>query len=380
MARILFLLSLLLAAGLTGCEAKPDPESSGPAVNRVDSTGKQLGLLLIDAARVGDRQRVLTLLERGADVRTQEADGTTVLHAFFSRRNWKLETGLLDILLKHGADPEARDASGRTTVHLAAERGRQEAMKRLLAESVDVHRGDESGSRPLHLAAARGNIETLVLLVSAGADLEAKDNTGRTPLRLAEEKGEVETGWLLVSLGADMTSADDYGHTPAPWLVRSCVTHLEKAIRADTLSALDALDQTICVQNGPLKSSCLQFAAMRGEEDLVRLLLRKGANPDVGAFFDEEMGVSGARPLHAAARGGHLEIARLLLKNGAEVEPRDANGWTPLHWSAWKNHREMAVFLIENGALPGRKNREGSTPVDLVPAEHRASWTKALRR
>jgi ankyrin repeat protein len=59
---------------------------------------------------------------------------------------------------------------------------------------------------------------------------------------------------------------------------------------------------------------------------------------------------TGATPLRYAAANGHVEIARLLLQNGAEVNARSIPGYTPLHWAAYKGHVDIIHLLVENGA------------------------------
>jgi hypothetical protein len=60
--------------------------------------------------------------------------------------------------------------------------------------------------------------------------------------------------------------------------------------------------------------------------------------------------VSGYSPLHHAAIRGHIEIARLLLQNGAEVNVRSNHGYTPLHSAARNGHVDILHLLVENGA------------------------------
>jgi hypothetical protein len=59
----------------------------------------------------------------------------------------------------------------------------------------------------------------------------------------------------------------------------------------------------------------------------------------------------GMTPLHWAARNGHVEIVRLLLQNGAEVNAKSNRGWTPLHWTTVIfGHIDILHLLVENGA------------------------------
>jgi serine/threonine-protein phosphatase 6 regulatory ankyrin repeat subunit B len=45
-----------------------------------------------------------------------------------------------------------------------------------------------------------------------------------------------------------------------------------------------------------------------------------------------------------------LDVARLLIDSGAEVDATDENGWTPLHWAALNKSLDMARLLIDRGA------------------------------
>ena len=60
--------------------------------------------------------------------------------------------------------------------------------------------------------------------------------------------------------------------------------------------------------------------------------------------------VYGATPLHYAAENGHVEIARLLLQNGADVNAKNNYGSTPLHWAAEQDNVDILHLLVENGA------------------------------
>ena len=67
--------------------------------------------------------------------------------------------------------------------------------------------------------------------------------------------------------------------------------------------------------------------------------------------------VSGSTPLNYAAGNGHIEITRLLLQNGADVNAKNIHGSTPFHCSAKHGHVDILHLLVENGAdLEAQKN------------------------
>jgi hypothetical protein len=58
----------------------------------------------------------------------------------------------------------------------------------------------------------------------------------------------------------------------------------------------------------------------------------------------------GYTPLHDAALNGHIEIAGLLLQNGADVNAKNGRGLTPLNWAARNGHIDILHLLVQNGA------------------------------
>jgi ankyrin repeat protein len=75
---------------------------------------------------------------------------------------------------------------------------------------------------------------------------------------------------------------------------------------------------------------------------------------------------SGERPLFWAAGTGTIEAARRLLERGAPVDAPDADGHTALHAAADGGHAEMALVLLDARADPRLANRAGERPVDLA--------------
>jgi ankyrin repeat protein len=90
----------------------------------------------------------------------------------------------------------------------------------------------------------------------------------------------------------------------------------------------------------------------------VRELLRKGANPNAALNHDR------VSNLAHAAENEFCEIAKLLLKAGADVNAMDREGMTPLmHATKYVNEAATAKVLLEYGADANAKDNEGMTPL-----------------
>ena len=75
---------------------------------------------------------------------------------------------------------------------------------------------------------------------------------------------------------------------------------------------------------------------------------------------------TGWTPLNWAALKGHVEIARLLLQNGAEVNVRDSLDRTPLHYAALFGHVDILHLLVENGADLEAQNNPGERALHIA--------------
>ncbi|MHC4592061.1 MAG: ankyrin repeat domain-containing protein [Planctomycetota bacterium] len=93
-----------------------------------------------------------------------------------------------------------------------------------------------------------------------------------------------------------------------------------------------------------------------------------------GTDLNAKEPANGGTPLIVAAVFGQTEAARLLVRNGAELEARNNDGATALLVAAFFCHPQTVELLLENGAEVNAKNNAGETPLDVVTGE----WDREL--
>ena len=108
----------------------------------------------------------------------------------------------------------------------------------------------------------------------------------------------------------------------------------------------------------PAAAEEIHDASQRGDYDRVRELLEKNS-----ALVDQKDSSWGRTPLHWAAHGGHFDVIRLLVKKGADVNAADNSGGTALHAVASRGHMEAAKYLIGEEADINPIDASGRTPL-----------------
>ena len=108
----------------------------------------------------------------------------------------------------------------------------------------------------------------------------------------------------------------------------------------------------------------LIIAARNGHLNSVKILLKYRAEIETrGTLKIENEVIEGCTPLWAAADTGHLDVVRLLIKQNADVDGRTSSGSTPLRVAAHQGHLDVVRCLVESGADVNARNNCESTPL-----------------
>ena len=103
----------------------------------------------------------------------------------------------------------------------------------------------------------------------------------------------------------------------------------------------------------------LGLASYFGNEDVARLLLLKGADPNVSSKNGYNV-----YPIHSAVAANYDMIAKMLIEAGANVNVVQMSGDTPLHSAAQNGNIDLLIVLLEAGANVNAITEDGKTAAD----------------
>ncbi|CAG7649852.1 ankyrin repeat domain-containing protein [Paenibacillus allorhizosphaerae] len=301
------------------------------------------------------------LLRRGADIEAKRADGATptllaIEGDYWFRANRDLnkqalrnEWFLVGYMIARGAEYDicaaaavgdsahiaallkmnpsmvhAKNAVDKRPLGYAAKRGYTDTLKLLLEQGADPNaeeRGAPRGSA-LWNAVAGNHGECVKLLLEHGADPNAMLESSSNPLGIAMHKGYDSLVKLLYAHGATLQLDS------ACWLGK-----------IDLAGEIIGANPSLVNAGGDYGPLCM--AAGNGHTEIVRMLLRAGADLNAAWYANNYMG-------YAADAG--LDMVRLLLESGADPNNCNWQGVTYLHKAAWLGHSEWAELLLEFGS------------------------------
>ncbi|KAK5634650.1 hypothetical protein RRF57_010363 [Xylaria bambusicola] len=204
------------------------------------------------------------------------------------------------------------------------------------------------GQTPLHYASKVGFTERMQLLVDYGAFIDVQDYHGLSPFLWAVIANQLGATRLLLSRGVDINSTSLEGKSALGLAVN--LGH-EKMIRLLVEEGADIMFESLDDQMTPLEE-----AAACGSLQVFRLLLNRGSDMNHHAE-------NGWSAIHFAAEEGHLEILDLLLTKGANVNAINSFGVSPLHCAANGGHTSIVKLLLQRGADPHKSTCRGWTPL-----------------
>ncbi|KAK4635332.1 putative 26S proteasome regulatory subunit p28 [Fulvia fulva] len=182
------------------------------------------------------------------------------------------------------------------------------------------------------------------------------------------------------------TRKDDDERLPIHW----AVSHNRLPI-VQLLSELKSFD--VDAKDGAGWTSLMMAASLKDADDVVDLLLAKGAHPDEKTnngqtalhFTASKSNLDTARklfahkasarvkdrrqqlPLHRAAAVGDVPMVKLLLEHRSALNATDMDGSTALHHAIAEGHGDTALALLKAGAESDKVDGSGKLAIQLAP-------------
>ncbi|KAI0833055.1 hypothetical protein F5Y06DRAFT_185254 [Hypoxylon sp. FL0890] len=340
------------------------------------------------ASSIGFRELVAALIRNGYQDQIKIRDSliNTPLHfaAYFGRP--KIVEELLD---KGAAIDDAEEIQEQTPLHMAAFGGHVEVMKKLLLRGANANATANDIGPVVNSAICSGNRACVELLVERGVSLTLDRDDLDAPLALAALLSDISMFEYLIEKYADKLPAEEYSKAfvkaaeagrievfnrlldfehsqeyfqkaldaaaeELNWDIVAVILERRAGLNCDDVfyeaatgtESQDKLLETIWEYTGGSISrdklnESLYDATDREKESTVKLLLKKfRADPNA-------TGVEYGNALTAAAYDGTINIIRLLLDAGADVNAPE--GWA-IQTAATEGHYDVVVELLKHGA------------------------------
>lgn len=158
-----------------------------------------------------DSALVDLLIEKGADINREDADGATALH----RACWCDCDKVVEMLLERGANIDVKNRNGMTGLDYAVVYGHSAVVDVFIRKFPDmIHLQDTKGWTRFHKACADNNTLLVRCLLDEGTEIDLATKYGSTPLHLALKHGSFEVAEVLLDCGARVDIKDSHGNTP----------------------------------------------------------------------------------------------------------------------------------------------------------------------
>ena len=262
------------------------------------------------AVAAGDPEKVLVLLEHGADIRYRHEHGYDVLIDAMYGRDIRSDARLLalvGLLISRGVELNTVTDYNESALRVLSRVGRFDAVRILLEAGAEE---SQLQWTPLIRAVALGALEDVVRELER-AFIEERDWWERTAWLTSVQTGEIEKALLLRERGANQSARGRCGKT------------------------------------------ALLFAIENHRTAMLEWLLQNSAPI-------EETDNFGTTPLMCAAENENAEAVQRLLKMGADIDHGKRHDQTALSFAS---SRDIAMMLLNAGTDPARLSYEGRRAV-----------------
>lgn len=290
------------------------------------------------AAIAGNIPGIRLYFDKGVHVDELSYHNETPLYYAVANRN--VET--IEFLLTNGASINALTDKGEALLYFAAFHGYTAIIEHFLLKKEKGETSLFEQESFIHfLAKMKTHVDSIKVALKHGIDINLRDSRDNTPLHCSIMHRQTETSLFLIEQSADIEAEDSNGITP--------------------LILASSLENTQVIHS--LIKKGVNINRQRTDRNA------KGLAPQ--AFVGEKNNLfikyySGDNALHWGAIQGNLEVVKILMSNGADVNIKDSENNTALHHAAARGHNQTVSYLLDNGARMDVKGSLGMTPLEIA--------------
>ncbi|KAJ6307438.1 hypothetical protein OIU76_017265 [Salix suchowensis] len=328
-------------------------------LHRLVSEGDVSGVreLLAKVASRNDNCPLSMLLE------AQNTDGQTALHLACRRGSSELVRAILEY---READVDVLDKDGDPPLVFSLAAGSPECVRALIERGANVGSRLREGFGPsvAHVCAYHGQPDCMRELLLAGADPNAIDDEGESVLHRAVSKKYTDCALVILENGGCRSMAVPNSKNLTP--LHLCVATWNVAVvrRWVEVASPEEIADAIDIPSPVGTALCMAAAVKKDHEtegrELVRILLFAGADPTA------QDAQHGRTALHTAAMANDVELVKIILDAGVDVNIRNEQNTIPLHVALARGAKSCVGVLLSAGANCNMQDDEGDNAFHIA--------------
>ena len=229
-------------------------------------------------------------------------------------------------------------------IFAACKQGDIDRVRDLILGGTSVNITDTDGRSLLFYACLHNHEEIVQCLIKQGSNVNLQEHKhGWSALYVAAYKDRMAIAQLLINYGVDINAKSQ------PRILNG---ESDDVMKSGTSSNISNISY----------ETALHAAAKKGHISMAKLLLENGANPNANA----ELKVT---PLHLACFKDHVKMTEIMFTYGADPNIPIFDGSTPLIWACQGNKIHMVGLLLQNGANVETATEDNATPL-YIASQH----------